>query len=73
MLGDNIVITVVDARGDSIKIGIDAPKEVSIYREEIYLEIKAANQKAKEAPKPDTLKAVTAMLPNKTVNPNKSQ
>ena len=63
MLGDNVVITIVDARGDSIKIGIDAPRDVSIFREEIYLEIKAANEKATQTPKVDSLKAVMNLIP----------
>ena len=46
VIGDNIVVTVVDVKGDSIRLGIDAPKAVKIYRGEIYDEIVAENQKA---------------------------
>lgn len=46
VIGDNIVLTVVDIKGDSIRLGIDAPKTVKIYRGEIYDEIVAENQKA---------------------------
>ncbi len=45
-IGDNIQVTVVDVQGENIKIGIDAPREVSIYRQEIYNEIVAANLQA---------------------------
>lgn len=46
VIGDNIIVTVVDVKGDSIRLGIDAPKAVKIYRGEIYDEIVAENQKA---------------------------
>jgi len=36
MIGDDIVITVVDIRGTSVRIGIDAPKDVGVHREEVY-------------------------------------
>ncbi|SEA50312.1 carbon storage regulator, CsrA [Pseudobutyrivibrio sp. ACV-2] len=46
MINNNIEITVLDVRGDQVKIGISAPKEVSIYRKEVYLEIQKENQAA---------------------------
>lgn len=49
MIGDDIKITIVDVKGDQIKIGIDAPKSVTVHREEIYLEIKAENKLAAES------------------------
>lgn len=45
-IGDDIRITVVEIDGGNIKIGIDAPRSVSIYREEVYLRIKEENQAA---------------------------
>lgn len=36
MVGDNIVITIVEIRGDKIRLGIDAPKDVPIHRREVY-------------------------------------
>ena len=46
MINNNIEITVLEVRGDQVKIGISAPKEVSIYRKEVYLEIQKENQAA---------------------------
>lgn len=43
MINDNIVITVVEAKNGSVKIAIEADKDVKIYREEIYYQIKLAN------------------------------
>ncbi len=39
-IGENIRIVVVDISGHQVKLGIDAPKEVEIYREELYVKIK---------------------------------
>jgi len=46
VIADNIVVTVVDVKGDNIRIGIDAPREVKIYRGEIYDAIVAENRQA---------------------------
>jgi len=46
IIGDSIKVSIVDVQGDSVRIGIMAPKEVSIYRQELYEEIQAENRKA---------------------------
>ena len=43
MINDNIVITVVESRNGQVKLAIDADRDVKIYREEIYYQIKLAN------------------------------
>lgn len=46
VINNNIEITVLEIRGDQIKIGISAPKEVPIYRKEVYLQIQQENEAA---------------------------
>lgn len=46
MLGNDIEITVLEIKGDQVKLGIKAPKSVPIYRKEIYLQIQEENQQA---------------------------
>ena len=41
MVGDNIEISVLDVIGDKVRIGIQAPREVSVFRKEVFLEIRA--------------------------------
>ena len=48
VIGNNIEITILDIKGDQIKIGITAPKEVSIYRKEVYLQIQEETKEALE-------------------------
>ena len=40
MIGDNVVITIVDIRGDKVRLGIEAPQEVPVHRQEVYEAIK---------------------------------
>ena len=46
IIGDNIELTVVEVRGDAVRLGIMAPKNVTVYREELYQEICQANKTA---------------------------
>jgi len=46
MIGDNVVITVVDVRGDKVKLGIEAPKEIPVHRQEVYEAIQRENRQA---------------------------
>ena len=44
MINNNVEITILEVRGDQVKIGIEAPKDVPIYRKEVYLQIQEENK-----------------------------
>lgn len=46
-VGDDVTITVLGVKGKQVRIGIDAPKEIPVHREEIYKRIKQSNPKVK--------------------------
>lgn len=46
IINNNIEITILEVKGDQVKIGITAPKEVPIYRKEVYVQIQEANKAA---------------------------
>lgn len=48
IIANEIEITILETRGDAVKIGIEAPKQITIYREEIFEEIKKSNRQATE-------------------------
>ena len=49
VINNNIEVTVLEVKGDQVKIGISAPKEVPIYRKEVYLQIHDSNKEAMQA------------------------
>ena len=59
VINNNIEITVLEIRGDQIKIGISAPKDVPIYRKEVYFQIQQENEAAISA---DGLDALNNLL-----------
>lgn len=46
MIGDDVEITVVDIRGDKVRLGINAPRHIQVHRKEVYEAIKRENQQA---------------------------
>ena len=49
MIGDEVEVTVVDIKGDAIKLGINAPKDIKVHRKEIFLAIQRENIDAAKA------------------------
>ena len=46
MVGDDIEVTVIDIRGDKVRLGVTAPREVSVHRKEVYDAIRRENREA---------------------------
>jgi carbon storage regulator len=49
MIGDDISISIIEIRGDQVRIGVDAPKSVKVFRQEVFAAIKAENKAAAES------------------------
>jgi carbon storage regulator len=56
ILNNNIEVTVLEIKGEQVKLGISAPKEVPVYRKEVYVQIQEANQAATTTEGMDALK-----------------
>jgi carbon storage regulator len=48
VINDNIEITILDVQGEQVRIGVNAPRNISVYRKEIFLQIAEENKKASE-------------------------
>lgn len=59
MINNNVEITVLEIKGEQVKLGINAPREVPVYRKEVYAQIQDAN---KEAVNVDGLDALQNLL-----------
>jgi carbon storage regulator len=62
MIGDDIEVTVVDIRGDKVRLGINAPKEVTVHRKEVYEAIRRENRAAAQV-KPEDLSGLGKIGP----------
>lgn len=56
IVNNNVEITVLDVKGDQVKLGIAAPKEVPVYRKEVYIQIEEANKAAASVEAAETLR-----------------
>ncbi len=59
VINNNVEITIIEIKGDQVKLGISAPKSVPIYRKEVYLQIQEANQASANA---DAMAALKNLL-----------
>ena len=62
MIGDQIEISIVDIKGDQVKLGISAPSQVKVYRKEVYQAIQRENIEAARV-KPSALPTLDELLP----------
>lgn len=58
IINNNIEVTILEIKGDQVKVGISAPKEVPVYRKEVYVQIQEANKAATEVSGLDALKGL---------------
>jgi carbon storage regulator len=56
MINNNIEITVLEVKGEQVKLGISAPREIPVYRKEVYIKIQEANKEASNKDTVDSLK-----------------
>lgn len=63
MIGDDIEITVVDVRGDKVRLGINAPTRIAVHRKEVYDAIKAENQRASQLSAGDVVPSAAPLRP----------
>lgn len=69
VIGDDIVITVVDIRGDKVRLGIDAPQDIPVHRREVYEAIQRENQKGAKL-KPSDVRTLGNDGKNASLNVN---
>jgi len=73
-IGDDIEITVIEVRGDQVRLGITAPRDIAVHRKEIYLQIQQENVKAARAvaPDEDVDAAISTLLSPNAVEPTEA-
>lgn len=54
IIGDDVVVTIVDIRGDKVRLGIQAPQDIPVHRQEVYEAIKRENEKSASLEPADT-------------------
>ena len=62
IINDNIEVTILEVKGDSIRVGIEAPRDITIYRHEIYEEIKNENRRTANQSSLDDVTKVLNLL-----------
>lgn len=62
VIGSDVVVTVLEIRGDQVRLGITAPRSVTVHREEVFAELEAAN-KAAASPDAAALEQLSALRP----------
>ncbi len=74
VIGDDVRVVVLDVRGDTVRLGIEAPRSVQVHRAEVYAEVQAANAAAANAgtdlgPIADRLQRIAKPRPGRSPRP----
>ena len=72
MIGDQIEVSIIDVRGEQVKIGIKAPSHIKVYRQEVYRAIQEENVQAAKA-SPDNLPPLEGLLAPQVASPDKKK
>ena len=63
MIGDDVVVTIVDIRGDKVRLGIEAPRSVKVHRQEVY---DAINEELQKEAEKDSSQTSSEVQPNQS-------
>jgi carbon storage regulator len=69
MIGTDIVVTVLEIRGDQVRIGVRAPRSIAVHRDEVFAQLEAANRAAAATASPSTLAQVARLRPAPSPRP----
>jgi carbon storage regulator len=72
IVGDDIIISILDIRGDSVRVGIQAPKSLTVHREEVWLELRQANAASAASSGPAVDAVLAGLLAKKDQRPTKA-
>ena len=60
-IGDEVVVTIIEVRGDVVRVGIDAPRSIAVHRAELLAQLESSNQEA-ASPSDETVESLTRAL-----------
>lgn len=63
VIADDVVVTVIESSGDQVRLGVDAPRHISVHREEVYSQISRENEAARAPDASDLVTAPTTSRP----------
>ena len=68
VIGNQVTITVLEVRGDQVRVGVDAPREVQVHRQEVWLTLQAENARAADTA--DRARRLVARMPQAARRPD---
>ena len=71
VIGENVIVTIVDIRGDKVRLGIQAPGEIPVHRQEVYEAIQRENRRAGQLEPKDTHELSRARSPRPSEGPSR--